>query len=356
MLHAVIMAGGSGTRFWPQSRQNLPKQLLKLAGDRTMIQQTVDRCAGWVSSAQTWVVTNAVQAPLTAQQLPDVPVENILVEPAARNTAPCVGLAAIRILQQDPDGIMFVLPADHVIQPVDAFQAAGRAATELVRQNPDRLILFGVTPSFPSTGYGYIERSELLTSSAPHAFSVKSFREKPARDVAEQYLRAGTFYWNCGIFCWRAQTIVDLLRQYEPEIYDRLQKIADGYRTGNDVLETEFPQMKSISIDYAVLERARDVVVIEAPFDWDDVGSWLAVPRLTGTDADGNTIDGLHVGCETRNCIVRTNAEHLVATLGVDDLIIVHTDDATLVARRDDSERIKEILSQLESRGLSAWM
>ncbi|MCA9057726.1 MAG: mannose-1-phosphate guanylyltransferase [Planctomycetaceae bacterium] len=356
MLHAVVMAGGSGTRFWPQSRRSLPKQLLRLHGDRTMIQQTLDRCAGWISPENAWVVTNAVQAPRTAEQLPELPAENLLVEPAARNTAPCVGLAAIQILQRDPDGIMFVMPADHVIQSVEAFQTAGRAAAALVEEEPDRLVLFGVTPTFPSTGYGYIERGELLSTTAPHAFAVQSFREKPARELAEEYLRAGSFYWNCGIFCWKASTIVAQLRQHAPELHARLMSIAEGLNSGTDVLAAEFPQMPSISIDYAVLEKASQVVVIEAPFTWDDVGSWLAVPRLAGMDEHGNTVDGLHIGSDTCGCIIRTTDRHLVATLGVQDLIIVHTDDATLIAHRNDSEQIREILSQLETRQLTDWM
>lgn len=358
MLHAVVMAGGSGTRFWPQSRQQMPKQLLRLAGDRTMIQQTIDRCAGWATPESTWVVTNQVQAAKTAEQLPELPVRNILVEPAARNTAPCVGLAAIQILNSDPDGIMFVMPADHVIQPIEAFAAAAKQAIQIVEQDPQRLVLFGVTPTFPSTGYGYIERGQMLPGSSPPVFEVESFREKPKQEVAEEYIQAGRFYWNCGIFCWKAQTIVDLLAKHEPEIHDRLQLIADGLRDGNadEVIADQFPQMKSISIDYAVLERANGVTVIEAPYQWDDVGSWLAVPRLNGTDANGNTIDGLFCGIDTNDCIVRTTDNHLIATLGIRDLIIVHTQDATLIADVAASERIKEILARLEQNGQSKFL
>ncbi|MFN8706943.1 MAG: mannose-1-phosphate guanylyltransferase [Planctomyces sp.] len=358
MLHAVIMAGGSGTRFWPQSRHQIPKQLLRLAGDRTMIQQTVDRCRSWASPATTWIVTNHAQAVKTGEQLPEVPASHILSEPAARNTAPCIGLAAIRLLQDDPDAVMFVMPADHVIQSEEAFSQAVKAADDVVRRSPERLVLFGVTPSFPSTGYGYIERGSQLAGSGIPVYEVNAFREKPQREVAEEYLRAGRFYWNCGIFCWKAQTILDLLAELEPEIHHSLMKIQDEYRSGNadSVIASEFPKMKSISIDYAVLERHRGVSVIEAPFQWDDVGSWLAVPRLNGADAQGNTIDGRFCGIATTNCIVRTSDHHLVATLGVSDLIIVHTADATLVAHRDESEKIKEILERLKADGATAWL
>lgn len=358
MLHAVIMAGGSGTRFWPQSRHETPKQLLRLAGERTMIQQTADRCRDWVAPERTWIVTNHAQAAKTGDQLPEIPACNILIEPAARNTAPCVGLAAIRILHEDPDGIMFVLPADHVIQPLEAFTAAARTAAKIVEQSPERLVLFGVTPTFPATGYGYIERGPLISESSPPVFDVVTFREKPLQEIAEQYLRAGRFYWNCGIFCWKARTIVDLLAKFEPEIHERLMRIAEGLRSGTEaaVIATEFPQMKSIAIDVAVLERATGVTVIEAPFGWDDVGSWLAVPRLSGRDENGNTIDGAFCGVNTTDCIVRTTGDHLVATLGVSNLIIVHTPDATLVADASQSERIKEVLTKLQAEGRSAWL
>lgn len=353
MLHAVIMAGGSGTRFWPQSRSKMPKQLLKLAGDRTMIQQTLDRCDGMVDPANAWVVTNTVQVEPTQEQLPELPASNVLVEPMARNTAPCIGLAAIHALKQDPDAIMFITPADHVISPQDVFQAAAKKAVSVVEADPERLVLFGITPAFPATGYGYIERGEAFKA-VDGSFDVKSFREKPELKLAEQYVASGDFYWNCGIFCWKAATILEQLKQVEPDMHERLQRIMQAIGTDNydAVLADEFPQMNSISIDYAVLERASGATVIEAPYTWDDVGSWLAVPRLAGEDENGNTIDGPFAGIDTKNCIVRTTDDHLVATLGVDDLIIVHTEDATLVARKEDSERIKDLLEEIKRQGM----
>jgi len=330
----------------------MPKQLLKLAGDRTMIQQTVDRCGNLVASTDYWVVTNYAQAQLTQHQLPNVPAGNVLIEPSARNTAPCVGLAAIHVMHQDPDGIMFVMPADHVISPSIDFQDAAQRAVGLVEEDPQRLVLFGVPPNFPSTGYGYIERGIGLTQHEG-SFAVESFREKPPQETAQEYLDSGNFYWNCGIFCWKASTILDQLREHEPDMHARLLKLAATIGTADyaKALDVEFPQMNSIAIDRAVLERATQVCVIEAPFTWDDVGSWLAVPRLSGTDEAGNTSDGLVRSVDTKNCIVRTTDDHLVATLGMEDCIIVHTPDATLVARRDDSERIKELLELLKEQG-----
>lgn len=352
MLHAVIMAGGSGTRFWPQSRQQRPKQLLRLHGAQTMIQQTLNRCGDLVQPDHSWVVTNAVQAEATSSQLPTVPADNVLVEPAARNTAPCIGLAAVHALRSDPDAIMFVLPADHVIETAESFRQAAEQAVEVVKADERRLVLFGIPPAFPATGYGYIERADPLPEQKA-VFDVASFREKPDQQTAQQYMESGNFYWNCGIFCWKAATILEHLKQHEPDMYAGLMTIQEamGSARYEEVLASEFPKLNSISIDYAVLEKADGVTVIEAPFQWDDVGSWLAVARLSGADSHGNTVDGPFVGIDATNNIVRTTDGHLVAALGVDDLIIVHTDDATLVARRDDSERVKEVLQRLKERG-----
>jgi len=359
MLHAVIMAGGSGTRFWPQSRTTRPKQLLKLAGRRTMIQETIARVSPWIGHDQAWVVTNTVQADETMRQLPQVPVDHVLVEPAARNTAPCVGLAAIHLLAKDPDAVMLVMPADHVIGPPDVFRHAVERAARIVAEHPDQFVLFGIPPTYPSTGFGYIERGEPLGDPAEKAFRVTGFREKPDESTAQRYMDSGRFYWNCGIFVWRADRILAAIENFEPDIHDRLMRIKHeiGHLDYEAALTAEFPKAKSISIDYAVLERARDVCVLEAPFEWDDVGSWQSLTRLLGTDDAGNTIDGPHVGIDTKNCTVRdTTGEHLIGTLGVEDLIIVHTPEATLVARKGDENAVKKLIEQIRERGFERYL
>ena len=354
MLHAVIMAGGSGTRFWPLSRTETPKQLLKLAGERTMIQQALDRCAELVPTENVWVVTNERQIAATREQLPELPTRNFLVEPVARNTAPCIGLAAFHLLQSDPEATMLVMPADHVIGPVPMFHAAVQTACQLVAEQPEMFSLFGVVPYFPSTGYGYIERSGPLASAGPHVFAVKSFREKPDLATAGDYLKRGTFFWNCGIFVWRAATILQALQRYEPDIYAPLKRIsaAIGSPEEQQTLAEQFPLCPSISIDYAVLERAEQIAVVEALFDWDDVGSWQALHRLEGTDAIGNTVVGSHLGVDTQQCIVRSSGEHLIATLGMRNCIIVHTPDVTLVADKQDENSIKLLIEELRRQGL----
>ncbi|MAG93514.1 MAG: mannose-1-phosphate guanyltransferase [Planctomycetaceae bacterium] len=359
MLHAVVMAGGSGTRFWPQSRKALPKQLQRLVGSQTMIQATVNRWQNWIPPERTWVVTNQSQVDETRRQLAGVPSENALVEPMGRNTAPCIGLAAIRLLHDDPDALMLVAPADHVIESSDAFRRAVQHAASLVESNRERLVLFGVKPSYPATGFGYIERGDALAGGAEQSFTVASFREKPNVETAEEYVETGRFYWNCGIFVWRADRILEALQAMEPEIHERLTRLSDAIGTDrwDDALAREFPEMKSISIDYAVLERAQDVCVVEAPFDWDDVGSWQALTRLLGVGPDGNTVDGDFCGIDSSGCIVRsTDKEHLITAIGMRDCIIVHTPDATLVARRGDESGIRKLISELEARGYDRFL
>lgn len=355
MYHTVIMAGGSGTRFWPESRKATPKQLLRLVSDRTMIQMTSDRVVAVSPPEQQWVVTNEVQAAKVRQQLSEVPAEQVLVEPAARNTAPCIGLAAIQLLARDPDATMLVLPADQVIRPDAAFCSAADRAFQLVESDPETLALFGVPPTYPAVGFGYIERGQSIGNSA---FNVASFREKPDLDTAEKYVSAGTFYWNCGIFVWKAATIIQLLEQYEPEIAAGLQSIAKtiGTDSYDSTVAEIFPTLPSISIDYAVLERATKIAVLEASFEWDDIGSWQALPRINGADEHGNTIDGPHVGIETTNSIIRTPADHTITTFGVDSLIVVHTPDATLVADRNDETGVKQLVEELKRRGLESLL
>lgn len=358
MLHAVIMAGGRGTRFWPQSRNTLPKQLLRLAGEHTMIQSTALRVQPDVTADRIWVVTNRDQAGETAKQLPDVDATRILIEPCGRNTAPCVAFAAACLIQQDPEAIMLVMPADHVISPPEVFRAAAERAVKVIKKSPESLVLFGVPPTYPATGFGYIERGPAM-GTVPGAFQVAAFKEKPDRPRAEEFVAAGRFYWNCGIFVWKAATILAALDEHHPEIAQRAREIAATHGQPNfeATLNEQFPQMTSISIDHAVLEHTQSAVVIEAPFDWDDVGSWEALPRLIGCDAAGNAVDALHCGVETSNSIVRsTNPEHLLATFGVDNLIIVHTPDATLVANRNDPEAVKRLVSELEQRGHGTFL
>lgn len=355
MLHALIMAGGSGTRFWPQSRRALPKQFLRFGSDRTLLQEAVDRCRGFVPSERTWIVTGAVHASETARQVPEISETNVLIEPCGRNTAPCIGLAAMRLLATDPDAVMLVMPSDHVIRPVSEFQRTVEQTVAIITQDPAALVLFGVAPTYPATCFGYIQRGEPLIGSS--GFRVAAFYEKPEVETATQYLATQNFFWNCGLFVWRAATILEQLERHAPEIATRLKRLqAVGAEQWSAALAEEFPRMPSVSIDYAVLEKANSVAVVPATFNWDDVGSWQALARLLPADPDGNTISGRHCGVKSTGCIVRSTHQHLIATYGVSDLIIVQTPDATLVADKRDENSLRQLLAELERRGMSEFL
>lgn len=358
VLHTVIMAGGAGVRFWPQSRRALPKQFLQFGSEKTLIQETAARCLPLIAPHRLWVVTGAAHAAETARQLPELLRDQILVEPCGRNTAPCIALAAMRLLSADPEAIMLVVPADHIISPDAGFQDAVRRAVALVEKQPESFVLFGVPPTYPSTGFGYIHRGEALTEDGTTVYRVQAFKEKPNQLTAARYAACDEYYWNCGIFVWRADAILRALAEYEPDIAQRCDQLRPmiGTRQWETALAEVFPTMPSISIDYAVLERAQSVFVLPAPFQWDDVGSWQALPRLLPHDSDGNTVAATHCGLETTGCIIRGTTEHLIATFGVKDLIIVHTPTATLVADRRDENSIKELINEIERRGLQDYL
>lgn len=359
MLHAVIMAGGAGTRFWPASRSLRPKQLLNLTGERTMIQETVARLEGLVAPEQLLVVTNERLVEPIRDQLPDVPAEAILGEPCKRDTAPCIGVAAAWVLKHDPDAIMAVMPADHVIPSVDVFQHALRHAVELIEEEPSRIVTFGIKPTYPAEIFGYVERTgaSLRETSFP-TYQVERFREKPNAELAAEFRAQGTFYWNSGIFLWRAETILSAIRQYEPQMATHLERIADAIGTPQfeTVFRDEFTAIEGKSIDFAVMEHYQPVVVVEAPFAWDDVGNWPALERLLGADEQGNTIQGKHLGVATEGSIVRSEGDHLVVTVGMHNCIVVHTPDATLVADRAQEEQIRQVVKELQARGWSEYL
>lgn len=350
MIHGVIMAGGAGTRFWPASRKKTPKQLLRLVGDRSMLQSTVDRLSGLGGAEQVMIVTNKILVDPIRAQLPEVPPQSVVGEPAKRDTAPCVGLAAALVAHKDPEGIMVVMPADHVIAPAEKFTAAIQHAASLVEADPTRIVTFGIKPSYPAEVFGYIERAgESLDGPIP-TFDVKRFREKPNAETAQAFIDSGNFYWNSGIFVWKAKTVLDALQQFEPEMFLHIEKIANSIGTDDyaDVLETEFTAIEGTSIDYAVMERYQNVLVVEAPFEWDDLGNWTALPRLRGKDEEGNTIDAKHLGIQTKGTVVRSDDEHLIVTVGLEDCIVVRTADATLIASKKHEAQVKEVVKKLE--------
>jgi mannose-1-phosphate guanylyltransferase len=372
MLHAIIMAGGTGTRFWPASRNDAPKQLLKLVGEASMLRQTVDRLGDLVPSERRLIVTNERLVAATRKLLPELPDSAIIGEPCKRDTAPCIGLAALLVSRIDPEATMAVMPADHVIRSTEKFQAAIRQAVALVDASPGRIVTFGVKPAYPAEVFGYIHRgTPIREGEAPAeppskaqqelripAYRVQRFKEKPDAATAKNYLDSGEYYWNAGIFVWRAATILEALRRHQPAMLQHLETTVDAWDTKqhDDVFGREFAAIKPISIDYAVMELASDVVVIEAPFDWDDLGGWQSLARLAGSDENGNTVIGRHLGLKTHGTIVRTDGNHLVVTLGLTDCIVVHTPNATLVANKHDEEQIRQIVKRLEELGWNEYL
>jgi len=351
MLHSVILSGGSGTRFWPLSRRDWPKQFLRLGDEQTLLQAAAHRAVAVSDAERLWVITNDVQADTTLSQVDQLTSERLQVEPCGRNTTAAIGLAALHLVHADPGATMLVMPADHRIQPLDKFAEAVETAQRLVSKHPEKLCLFGVPPSYPATGFGYIQRGDVISDG--NVFSVSSFKEKPSRDVAESYMRDGGYFWNCGIFLWRADRILVAIKRHQPELHASLSVIASAVDTPEyqSVLEQEFPRMNSISIDYSVLEHEVNVAVVEAPFLWDDVGSFEALARTSEADTAGNSTKGLCSLLDSKNCIVYSNDEHLVATVGLTDCVVVHTEDATLVARRQDEAALRRLIEQLEQEG-----
>jgi mannose-1-phosphate guanylyltransferase len=359
MLHAIIMAGGSGTRFWPKSRRDRPKQLLCLTGEATMLQQTVARIEPLVPRDRILIVTGADQAEATRKQLPDLPARNVIAEPCPRDTGPCVGLAAGIVVKKDPSATMIVMPADHVIEPAEAFLATVRAAVAVIDEDPTVLITFGIKPAHPETGYGYIERGPLLETRAGIPVNrVIQFREKPDRETAERFLAAGNFAWNSGIFVWRARTILDEIRTHKPQLAEGLEPILDAVGTPAeaDTLARLFPGLVRVPIDKAVMEHARNVRVLEVPYRWSDVGDWRAVANLLKHDTAGNAIQGNVVARDSTGSILISDDGGLVAVLGVDDLVVVRSGNATLVARKDQLDKLKGLVEGLGEAGFGSYL
>lgn len=357
MLHAIVMAGGSGTRFWPMSRTSRPKQMLALVTRRPLIVETVARLEGLVAPEQVMVVTNAVYADAARGLLPAVPKQNVIPEPCGRDTSACIGLAAAVAVRRDRDAVLAVLAADHVVTPEPAFRETLAGAAKVIAARPNSLVTFGVPPERPATGYGYLERGpELGRVDGSAYFKVAAFREKPDLATAESFVKAGRFLWNAGIFVFRADAILARLEKYVPELASKLPGLAEKYLATGVVDAEVFGSLKKISIDYAVMEKDDDVVVLETRFQWDDVGSFAALERVLQKDEASNCGFGERATIDAKRNVVVAEDGHRVALIGVEDLIVVHTKDATLVCRKQDAERVKEMVALLEKQGAKSLL
>ena len=354
------MAGGAGTRFWPRSREKFPKHFLPIVGKDSMIQSSVKRLEPLVLPQDTFVVTNRIQKSHVMKQLPQIPDENIIVEPVGRNTAPCIGLAALHVRRLDPEAVMVVLPADHTIRDDAEFLRALSLAVETARDSSN-LLTIGITPTHPETGYGYIQFVNDESVENPYrdrgVRRVKTFAEKPNLHTAEQFLASGDFLWNSGMFVWRAEAILRQIQTCLPDMYAQLEKIdaAIGGPHYQQTLETAYGMIRGISIDYGVMEKSSNVYVIPGSFGWNDLGSWDEVFRVSGKDDSGNSITGKVIQKDTKNSYIYS-PDKVVATIGVEDLIIVNTDDALLICKKGRSQDVKEISDYLKRKQMNEYL
>lgn len=352
MLHCLIMAGGSGTRFWPQSRRHQPKQLLNIVGDKTMIRATVERVSPLVPFDRMLVVTGGSHEEKIRAQLPEMSGNAIVAEPVGRNTAPCIALAAYKLRKIDPDGVMAVLPADHLIVKESEFIKALESAYHVAYQN-EHLITFGIVPDRPETGYGYIQRGDLVAENGDFkAYRVIRFVEKPELKIAQAYLAKGDYLWNSGMFVWKISTIIAAFERYLPSVSRAMETIEADLNTDKEAaaINKLYEELPELSIDYGIMERAEDVVVIPIDVGWNDVGSWTSLQDVWNTDEDGNAVKGQTLSLRSSGCVV-SSPQKLTALVGVQDLIIVDTPDAILVCRKDNAQDIKQLQILLKERG-----
>lgn len=354
MITVLIMAGGQGTRFWPLSRADRPKQFLKLTDDqKTMLQQTVDRVRKLVGTEQIFIATNHRYRQPIREQLPEIPVENIIIEPYKRDTAPSIGLASLFIEKKHPGSTMLVLPADHLIQDEERFIDIMKKAI-MIAVTGSNLVTLGITPTHPETGYGYIHYGECChTIDDDNVYSVKAFTEKPDLKKAKAFLEDGTYLWNSGMFIWQTETILEKIKFHMPELHQTLKKIRHALGTDLEekVVDEEFKKATPISIDYGIMEQAEDIYVIPGDFGWDDLGSWPALERVKKVDDDGNIIYGKHYGIDTKNSIVHS-PDKVVTTIGLENIVIVNTEDAILICDKNRAQDVKEIREILQQDGL----
>jgi mannose-1-phosphate guanylyltransferase len=352
------MAGGIGTRLWPLSRRDRPKQSLDLVGERTMFEHAVDRIAPLFPPEQIFVVTGAEHVASLAVQAPELPPENFIVEPEGRGTAPCIGLGAIHLRRQDPEAIMAVLTADHFIADTARFRQVLTAVAQVAEEG--HLVTLGITPSSPSTGYGYIKQGESLgTVEGFPVFHVERFTEKPSLETAIHMVESGEYSWNSGMFIWRVDRILEEFQRQMPEFYVHLAEaeVTLGTPGYEPTLSRVWPQVARQTIDYGVMERAEDVAVIPVDIGWSDVGSWASLLKLLPADGEGNIIVGPHVGIDTRDTLVfGKSGKRLIATIGLEGMMIVDTEDALLVCTREREQEVRAIVRQLKEDGRSEWL
>ena len=348
--YTLIMAGGGGTRFWPLSRHNMPKQLLNLSGNDAMINETILRCKDIIPTERQFIVTNKNQAELMENILvEDFPRENILKEPLAKNTAPCILYAAMHIFEKHGDGVLCVFPSDHYITDVERFHSILNKAIRLAEAENIPVTL-GIKPTFPSTAYGYIKRKTDIFEE--HAYKLDRFVEKPLFEKAKEYFNSNEYYWNGGIFVWKVSLVIELFKRFLPRIYNQFKQMESKF-TGSDadcLLAEIYPNLENISVDYGIMERLDEALVITSDFGWNDVGSWDALGAVFHADDNANIVKADFLCVDTKDCIVY-GEKKLIAAVGIHDTVIVDTDDALLICSKHKAQDVKYIVDELKRRG-----
>jgi len=351
------MAGGKGTRFWPLSREKKPKHLLSITGEKSIIKYTVERIAPLVQEANIMIVTGESHSDEIKKELPSLPEKNILIEPTGRNTAPCIGLAALHIRKKNPDAVMIVLPSDHLIGDENTFISVLSDAADIAKRG-DYLVTVGIQPTRPETGYGYIERGNAFDTIGNSAiYNVQSFREKPDLATAEAFFMNGGFYWNSGMFIWKVSALLESIEKFLPDLYEALLKMEDclGTDRESEVVAEVYGDIQPISIDYGIMEKAENVLMIPGDFAWSDVGSWDVLWEVLEKDENGNVVKGKVLSIDTADSLV-FGSDKLITLVGVKNLIVVETGDALLICDKNASQDVKKLVEKLENGNMKEYL
>lgn len=356
-IFCLIMAGGSGTRFWPRSRTARPKQFLPIFGEDSLIQSTIQRFSGFTKSENIYIVSSKSQSGVLEAQTPMLPRENLIYEPVGKNTLPCIGLAAMFAEKVDRDGIMVVSPSDHLIKNNELFRDTVLAAVDIAEER-NGIVTIGISPTYPATGYGYVKTSEEITGDKTiRQFKVERFVEKPNEIKASEYLKQSGFYWNSGLFVFKISVFLDAVKEFAPELYADLRKIQAqlGSPSFEQTLDTVYRALQSISVDYGIMEHARNIYLVEGNFDWNDLGSWESVYQCSEKDENGNVGSGEAIFLESGNSFIHAE-KGIVAVIGLDNVVVVQDGNAVLVCHRDKTEDVKKIVEHLKSDNKNQYL
>ncbi len=356
-IFCLIMAGGAGTRFWPGSKETKPKQYLNIFGEDSLLQSTIKRFSTFTSAERIYIVSGKDQANVLEEQTPMLPKKNLIYEPVGKNTLPCIGLAAMVAEKENPEGIMVVSPSDHLIENVELFKNSVLTAVKIASER-EGIVTLGISPSYPATGYGYVKTAEEITGENEiRQFKVERFVEKPDLKTASSYLDQGGFYWNSGLFIFKISVFLKAVEEFAPELYVDLRTIqADlANPTFDQTLDTIYRAIKGISVDYGIMEHAKNIFLVEGNFVWNDLGSWESVYQVSQKDNNGNVISGEGVFVDSKNSYIKTD-NGLIAVVGLDDVIVVQDGNTTLVCKRDKAEDVKKIVEQLRAENKNQFL